>query len=80
MILPGHDEDDNNYDRQNYADQGTTRDRGTAPEGVMTGEGGEGEHRHQGGGRDESRDQGNGKVPAQGVMLPPRQEQTKTRW
>ncbi len=30
--------------------------------------------------RDEGRDQSNGKVRAHGVMLPPRQEQTKTRW
>ncbi len=46
----------------------------------MVGEGRGGGQRHQGGGRDEGRDQGNGKVPAHGVMLPPRQEQSKTRW
>jgi hypothetical protein len=40
----------------------------------------EGEHRQQGGGRGERDDQGNGKVPAHGGMLPPRQEQTKMRW
>ncbi len=47
---PDHEEDDNNYDRQNYADHGTARDRGTAPEGVMIGEGWGGEQRHQGSG------------------------------
>ena len=76
---PDHEEDDNNDDRQNYADRGTAGDRGTVPEGVMVGEGRGGEHRHQGSGRGERDDQGNGKVPAHGVMVPPRHEQTKTR-
>ncbi len=71
---PDHDEDDNNYDRQNYAE------RGTAPEGVMAGEGWGGEQHHQGGGKGECHDPGNGKAPAHGVMLLPRQEQNKTRW
>ncbi len=61
---PDHDEDDNNYDRQNYADRGTARDRGTAPEGVMVGEGGGGEQRHQGGGRGEPDDQDDGQASA----------------
>ena len=43
------------------------------------GMGGEGEYCQKGGGRGERHDQGNEKVPAHGVMLPPRQEQTKTR-
>jgi len=77
---PDHEEDDNNYDRQNYADQGTARDRGAAPEGVMVGEGRGGEQRHQGGGRGERDGQDDGQASAHGVMVPPRQEQTKTRW
>ena len=46
------------------AQERTARDRGTAPEGVMVGESWGGEQRHQGGGRGERHDQGNGKVPA----------------
>ena len=76
---PDDEEDDSNYDRQNYADRGTARDRGTAPEGVMVGEGGEGEQRHQGGGRGERDDQSNGKASGHGGMVAPRQDQTKTR-
>ncbi len=61
---PDHEEDDNNYDRQNYADRGTARDRGIAPEGVMVGEGGGGEQRRQGGGRGERDDQDDGQASA----------------
>ena len=43
------------------------------------GMGGESEHRHQGGGRGERHDQGNGKVPAHGGMLSLRPGQTKMR-
>ncbi len=44
------------------------------------GMGGGGEQRHQGGGGGEGNNQDNGKAPAHGVMLPPRQEQTKMCW
>ena len=46
----------------------------------MVGEGRGGEQRHQGGGRGERDSQDDGQASAHGVMLPPRQEQTKTRW